>query len=63
DHRRAGDDLGRGQAAGRLENAQRGRGVTIDLLLADDRQPQGTDFTSNSINSVVHGLLEQNKNI
>jgi hypothetical protein len=26
-------------------------------------QPQGTDFTSNSINSVVHGLLEQNKNI
>ena len=26
-------------------------------------QPQGTDFTSNFINSVVHGLLEQNKNI
>jgi len=26
-------------------------------------QPQGADFTSNFINSVVHGLLEQNKNI
>ncbi|BAC47860.1 bll2595 [Bradyrhizobium diazoefficiens USDA 110] len=26
-------------------------------------QPQGTDLTSNFINSVVHGLLEQNKNI
>ncbi|MCK1737950.1 hypothetical protein IVA79_29170 [Bradyrhizobium sp. 138] len=26
-------------------------------------QPQGADFTSNFINSVVHGFLEQNKNI
>ncbi|QIO99138.1 hypothetical protein HAU86_04680 [Bradyrhizobium symbiodeficiens] len=26
-------------------------------------EPQGADFTSNFINSVVHGLLEQNKNI
>ncbi|WP_158537657.1 hypothetical protein [Bradyrhizobium sp. MOS003] len=26
-------------------------------------KPQGADFTSNFINSVVHGLLEQNKNI
>ena len=26
-------------------------------------QPQGADFTSNFINSVVHDLLEQNKNI
>ncbi|WP_164937583.1 hypothetical protein [Bradyrhizobium guangxiense] len=25
--------------------------------------PQRTDFASNFINSVVHGLLEQNKNI
>ncbi|SPP97337.1 conserved protein of unknown function [Bradyrhizobium vignae] len=26
-------------------------------------KPQGSDFTSNFINSVVHALLEQNKNI
>ncbi|WP_157783751.1 hypothetical protein, partial [Bradyrhizobium liaoningense] len=26
-------------------------------------EPQDSDFTSNFINSVVHGLLEQNKNI
>ncbi|MEH2492083.1 hypothetical protein V1280_008022 [Bradyrhizobium sp. AZCC 2230] len=42
--------------------------IAIDEI-ADGRldighlQPQGADFTSNFINSVVHGLLEQNKNI
>ena len=37
--------------------------VTHRRLHIGHLQPQGTDLASNFINSVVHGLLEQNKNI